>query len=55
MSLPPVIWVLGGPGSCKATRVAKAVQGRPWKVVNFGYVVVVVSVIRNDDGAIFVD
>ena len=36
LSLPPVIWVLGGPGSCKATRVAKAVQGRPWKVVNFG-------------------
>ena len=37
LPLPPLIWVLGGPGSCKASRAAKAVQGRPWTVINFGY------------------
>ena len=29
--------MLGGPGSCKASRAAKAVHGRPWTVINFGY------------------
>ena len=37
LPLPPLVWILGGPGSCKASRVVKAVEEKPWTVLNFGY------------------